>query len=257
MKIIVVSGGFDPLHSGHISYFTDAKSNGDKLIVALNSDSWLEKKKGKFFMPFSERKSIIESLKCVDEVIDFEDDEMGSCVNGLEKVKHLYKGEEIFFANGGDRDKENIPEMSVEGINFLFGIGGDYKMNSSSWILKDWQYYHEDRIWGVFYNLYESDDTKVKELIVDPGKGMSFQKHFKRSEIWLVSKGSCVVNYSKNNPDDRKDIQLNKFDHFFVPVGEWHQITNPFDQPCHLIEIQYGEACVEEDIERIDYYDPQ
>ena len=257
MKVIVVSGGFDPLHSGHISYFKDAKSHGDKLIVALNSDSWLEKKKGKSFMPFSERKSIIENLKYVDEVIDFDDDEIGSCIHGLEKVKELYNGEEIFFANGGDRDRENIPEMSVKGINFIFSIGGDDKKNSSSWILKDWQYYHEQRIWGAFYNLFVSDDIKVKELIVDPGKGMSFQKHFKRSEIWLVSKGSCVVNYSKEDPNIRKNVQLNKFDHYFVPVGEWHQITNPFDQPCHLIEIQYGEACVEEDIERVDYYDPK
>ena len=257
MKVIVVSGGFDPLHSGHISYFKDAISHGDKLIVALNSDDWLEKKKGKFFMPFSERKLIIENLKYVDEVIDFKDDEIGSCINALEKVKDLYKGEEIYFANGGDRGKENIPEMSVEGINFIFSVGGDDKKNSSSWILKDWQYYKEDRIWGAFYNLFESDDVKVKELIVDSGKGMSFQKHFKRSEIWLVSKGSCVVNYSKEDPDNRKDVQLNQFDHYFVPVGEWHQITNPFDEPCHLIEIQYGEACIEDDIERVDYYDPK
>ena len=257
MKVIVVSGGFDPLHSGHISYIEDASARGDKLIVALNSDLWLEKKKGKFFMPFSERKLIIENIKHVDEVIDFKDDEIGSCINALEKVKNLYKDHDIYFANGGDRDKGNIPEMSVDGINFLFSIGGDDKKNSSSWILKDWQYYHEDRIWGAFYNLFESDDVKVKELIVDPGKGMSFQKHFKRSEIWLVSKGSCIVNYSKDNPDNRNEIQLNKFDHYFVPVGEWHQITNPFEQPCHLIEIQYGEACIEEDIERVDYYEPK
>ena len=256
MKVIVVSGGFDPLHSGHISYFKDARSHGDKLIVALNSDYWLEKKKGKFFMPFSERKLIIENLKFIDEVIDFEDDEIGSCINALEKVKDLHVNDEIYFANGGDRDKENIPEMSVDGINFLFRIGGDEKKNSSSSILKKWQNYHEERIWGIFYNLFESDDVKVKELIVDPGKGMSFQKHFKRSEISIVSKGSCIINYSRDNPNDRKDIQLNKFDYYFVPVGEWHQITNPFDKPCHLIEIQYGESCVEEDIERIDYYDP-
>ena len=254
MKIIVVSGGFDPLHSGHISYFDDAKKLGDKLVVALNSDNWLKKKKGKFFLPFSERKLIIENLKYVDKVIDFDDDEIGSCINALEKVKNLYAGEEIYFANGGDRNRENIPEMSVEDINFIFSVGGDDKKNSSSWILKDWQYYHEK---GAFFNLFESDDTKVKELIVDPGKGMSFQKHFKRSEIWLVSKGSCVVNYSKDDPDNRKNVKLNKFDHYFVPVGEWHQITNPFDEPCHLIEIQYGEACIEEDIERVDYYKPK
>jgi mannose-6-phosphate isomerase-like protein (cupin superfamily) len=86
---------------------------------------------------------------------------------------------------------------------------------------------------------------------------MSFQKHFKRSEIWLVSKGSCVVNYSKNSPENKNNVQLNKFDHYFVPVGEWHQITNPFDKPCHLIEIQYGEECVEEDIQRTEFYSPQ
>ena len=208
-------------------------------------------------MPFLERKSIIENLRNVDEVIDFEDDELGSSINALEKVKELHPEDEIYFANGGDRDKENIPEMSVDGINFLFSVGGDDKKNSSSWILKDWQYYHEDRIWGAFYNLFESEHVKVKELIVEPGKGMSFQKHFKRSEIWLVSKGSCVVNYSKSNPDNRKDVQLNKFDHYLVPLGDWHQITNPFNETCHLIEIQYGEACIEDDIERTEYYSPE
>ena len=62
MKLIVVSGGFDPIHSGHIAYFKSARGCGDKLIVALNSDTWLEKKKGKFFMPFDERKAIVLSL---------------------------------------------------------------------------------------------------------------------------------------------------------------------------------------------------
>ena len=254
MKIVVVSGGFDPIHSGHISYFKSAKQNGDKLVVALNSDEWLINKKGKFFMPFDERKEIIENLSPVDEVIDFEDDDIGSATNALIKVKHMYPKDKIIFANGGDRNKDNIPEMSLKDIEFLFSVGGDDKKNSSSWILKDWQYYHEERIWGSFYNLFEEDQVKVKELIVLPGKGMSFQKHFKRHEIWLVSKGSCVVNYSKDNPDNKKNIQLNKFDQYFVPLGEWHQITNPFDEICHLIEIQYGEECVEDDIERTEYY---
>tara|TARA_B100000767_G_scaffold225276_1_gene214598 strand:- start:366 stop:1139 length:774 start_codon:yes stop_codon:yes gene_type:complete len=254
MKLIIVSGGFDPVHSGHIEYFKAAKKYGDKLIVALNSDSWLENKKGKFFMPFNERKSIIESMSYVDDVIDFEDDVIGSCINALEKVKKLHPNDEIFFANGGDRNNSNIPEMSVKGIKFIFSVGGDNKKNSSSWILKEWQYYHEERLWGSFYNLFEEENVKVKELIVDSGKGMSFQKHFKRSEIWLVSKGSCIVNYSKGSPDNKKNIQLNKFDHYLVPLGEWHQITNPFDETCHLIEIQYGDECTEDDIERTEYY---
>ena len=257
MKVIIVSGGFDPIHSGHIAYFKSAKELGDKLIVALNSDEWLINKKGKFFMPFLERKAIVENLACVDLVVDFEDDELGSATNALIKVKEMYPDDEIIFANGGDRNKENIPEMSVDNISFQFSVGGDDKKNSSSWILKNWQYYHEKRLWGSFYNLFEEDQVKVKELIVDPGKGMSFQKHFKRSEIWLVSKGSCIVNYSKDNPDNKENIRLNKFDYYLVPVGEWHQITNPFEETCHLIEIQYGEECIEDDIERTEYYSPE
>ena len=83
---------------------------------------------------------------------------------------------------------------------------------------------------------------------------MSFQKHFKRHEIWLVSRGSCIVNYSKSDPYDKENIILNKFDHYLVPQGEWHQITNPYSETCHIIEIQYGDECVEEDIERTEYY---
>ncbi len=255
MKIIIVSGGFDPIHSGHIEYFKAAKKLGDKLIVALNSDQWLINKKGKYFMPFIERKIIIENLTVVDNVISFSDDEIGSAIDALLRIKKAYPDDEIIFANGGDRNKENIPEMSIEGITFAFSVGGDTKQNSSSWILKDWQYYHEERLWGSFFNLFEDGkQIKVKELIVKPKKGMSFQKHFKRNEIWLVSRGACVVNYSKASPDAKENLVLNRFDHYLVPQGEWHQITNPYSEPCHIIEIQYGEECKEEDIERAEYY---
>jgi cytidyltransferase-like protein len=257
MKVIIVSGGFDPIHSGHIEYFKAAKKQGDILVVALNSDKWLVNKKGKFFMPFNERKIIIENLSFVDSVINFDDDEKGSATNALIKVKDIYPNDDIAFANGGDRNQGNITEMSVEGVEFLFSVGGDDKKNSSSWILKKWQYYHEERIWGSFYNLFEDYQVKVKELIVHPGKGMSFQKHFKRHEIWMVSKGSCVVNYSNDDPNNKKNVQLNKFDHYLVPLGSWHQITNPFKETCHLIEIQYGEECIEDDIERTEYYSPE
>ena len=257
MKLIVVSGGFDPIHSGHIAYFKSAKSHGDKLIVALNSDAWLEKKKGKFFMPFHERKSIVEAIKYVDEVISFEDDDLGSATNALIKVKEMFPEDDIAFANGGDRNKGNIPEMSVEGVEFIFSVGGDDKKNSSSWILKKWKYFQEERVWGSYYNLFKDGDVKVKELIVAPKQGMSFQRHKFRSEIWLVSKGCCVVNFSKNNPENRETVTLKKFDKYLAKVGDWHQITNPFDKPCHLIEIQYGEEVSEEDIERLDFYTPQ
>ncbi len=257
MKIVVVSGGFDPIHSGHIAYLLSARKLGDKLIVALNSDTWLINKKDSCFMPFNERKSVIENLSMVDEVIHFEDDNIGSATNALKHIKEIYPSDQIIFANGGDRDKDNIPEMTIDGVEFVFGVGGIDKKNSSSWILKKWKYYTEERIWGSFANLFDEKRVKVKELIVDPRKGMSFQKHFKRSEIWLVSEGSCVVNFSKNGPDDKKSIQLSTFDHYHVPRGQWHQITNPNDTPCSIIEIQYGEVCDEEDIERAEYYSPK
>lgn len=255
MKICVVSGGFDPIHSGHIAYLNAARGLGDKLVVLLNSDSWLQNKKGQEFLPFNERSLILESLKMVDQVIGFNDDEIGSCINGLNKLKSIYPDDKIIFCNGGDRDDTNIPEMNVLDIKFEFGVGGNSKLNSSSWILKKWNYPSEERVWGSFYNLFSDKGVKVKELIVNPNSGMSFQRHFKRNEIWLVSHGKCIVNYSEDDPKDKKEIVLRKFDQFFVELGSWHQITNPFDDLCKIIEIQYGEETIEADIERLSYYE--
>ena len=255
MKVVVVSGGFDPIHSGHISYFKSAKKLGEKLIVALNSDAWLIKKKEKFFMPFEERKIIVENLSMVDEVINFEDDKAGSASQALEKIKKLHPNDEIIFCNGGDRTKENIPEMQVSNISFEFGVGGEDKKNSSSWILKNFQYEKEERVWGEFYNLFSNDFLKLKELIIAPGKGMSFQRHFLRNEIWFISKGKCSVNFSKKDPDNFEEISLNTEDTFHVQKESWHQIFNPFEMPCHVIEIQYGEETNEEDIERLRYFE--
>ena len=255
MKIVVVSGGFDPIHSGHIAYLKSAKNIGDKLIVALNSDEWLIKKKKKVFMSIEERKNILINIEFVDEIMTFNDDEYGSCIDALEKIKDKYPNDSIVFCNGGDRNKDNIPEMVVDNIEFRFGIGGDYKKNSSSSLLKNWKYDCEDRIWGRFYNFYDSKEVKVKELIVNPKKGMSFQKHKHRNEIWLVTQGSCEVIYASEDASQKEKIILNKFDKFFVDEGNWHQITNPFEEECHIVEIQYGDSVIEEDIERLSYYD--
>ena len=254
MKISVVSGGFDPLHSGHLEYLQSAKDGSDKLIVLLNSDEWLSNKKGKPFLPVSERKLILESIKYVDEVILFDDDDKGSCINGLKKVINLNPNDEIIFCNGGDRNKSNIPEMELTEINFKFGVGTEEKKNSSSWILKNYSFDFEERIWGKFYNLFQSDNIKVKELIVKPHNGMSFQRHNYRNEIWLVSEGKCIVNFKREDDGLDQSITLNKHDHFLVNIKDWHQITNPFDDECKIIEIQYGDKTEEADIERQHYY---
>lgn len=255
MRIAVVSGGFDPIHSGHLAYLEAASNLGDQLFVLLNSDAWLQNKKQKEFLPFSERKKILEALRVVNHVYSFEDDEEGSCINGLKKIQADFPNDEIIFCNGGDRNKGNIPEMKLNGINFSFSVGGDAKLNSSSWILKQWKYPSEARVWGSFFNLFQDKGIKVKELVVLPESGMSFQRHFKRNEIWLVSEGKCRVNLADENPSDMYSVSLKRFDQLFVPIRRWHQITNPYNKVCKIIEIQFGRATDESDIERLSYYE--
>lgn len=253
MKIAVISGGFDPLHSGHISYINAASSFGEKTIILLNSDNWLRNKKGKEFMPFQERKTVLEAMKHVDSVISFEDDD-GSCIKGLESIKEMYPDDHIIFCNGGDRNSGNIPEMEVKDIEFCFGVGGSDKKNSSSWILKSWKYPSEIRVWGSFLNLFEDKNVKVKELIIDSNKGISFQRHMKRNEIWFISEGECYVNFSKKDPHEFQTIHLPLNSTFTVEALQWHQIFNTSDSPCKIIEIQYGEETKENDIERLCLY---
>ena len=136
--IVIVTGGFDPLHSGHIVYFEDAKKLGDKLIVGVNSDEWLVNKKGRPFMPLSERIEIIKNLTVVDEIVTF-DDQDNSASGAIRTVLEKFPNNKILFANGGDRTSGNILEMDAfkdqTNVEFAFGVGGDFKKNSSSCLL--------------------------------------------------------------------------------------------------------------------------
>jgi D-beta-D-heptose 7-phosphate kinase/D-beta-D-heptose 1-phosphate adenosyltransferase len=140
MNIVLVTGGFDPIHKGHIAYFNAAKKLGDILIVGMNSDSWLSRKKGKPFMPIDERITIVQNLKMVDEVILFDDTD-GSAKEAIKNVRTLFPNDLIIFANGGDRVESNTLELNLkdENLKFVWGVGGTDKINSSSWILNKWK----------------------------------------------------------------------------------------------------------------------
>ncbi len=251
MKIVLVTGGFDPLHSGHLAYFEAARQLGDQLIVGVNSDEWLVRKKGRPFMPITERAKLIQSLKVVDNVILFNDND-GSSIEAIKNVKMLYPAAEIVFANGGDRTKDNIPEMVFDDVEFVFGVGGEDKKNSSSWILEDWKKPRTDRAWGYYRVLHEvGTHVKLKELTVNPKTCLSMQRHNKREEFWFVAEGEATV-YTVDPYSTDYDLMASPARHqsTWIRLNEWHQLCNETDQPLKLIEIQYGEDCVEEDIER-------
>lgn len=251
MKIVLVTGGFDPLHSGHIAYFKAARTLGDMLIVGLNSDEWLTRKKGRPFMPWNERLCVINNLSMIDEVYTFDDTD-GSACEFIRQVKAHYPNDQLIFANGGDRTADNIPEMIFDDVEFVFGVGGNDKKNSSSWILEDWKKPKTDRAWGYYRVLHEvGAHTKLKELTVNPKTCLSMQRHDQRAEFWFVAEGQATVyTLDSRTTDQELRCQLIVHENTFIKVNEWHQLCNETAQPLKLIEIQYGENCVEEDIER-------
>lgn len=137
-KVVMISGGFDPIHIGHIRYIQEASKLGDTLIVVINNDNWLQKKKGKEFMSAIERKEIIEAIVGVDKVVisshKKNPTDMSVCTE-LKKIKpHV-------FANGGDRFADNIPEFQLCNeldIEMVFNVGRGGKVRSSSELLKEY-----------------------------------------------------------------------------------------------------------------------
>lgn len=202
-------------------------------------------------MPWNERLCIINNLSMVDEVYTFDDDD-GSAKHFIQQARAHYPDAELIFANGGDRTKDNIPEMDVvdSNLSFVFGVGGENKINSSSWILQEWKAPKTQRQWGYYRVLHEVPGMKVKELTVNPGCSLSMQRHNLRAEYWIVSEGDAVVNRATPLNFELTPAVLAQHDQLHVAVQEWHQLTNPYEHPLKIVEIQYGEQCVEEDIER-------
>ena len=248
-KVVLVTGGFDPLHSGHIEYFEAAKKLGDMLIVGLNSDEWLKRKKGKPFMHIYEREKIVSSLKVVDKVICYPDAD-DSSKNAITGVRAMYPDATIIFANGGDRSHYNIPEMDVNdnNVEFVFGVGGDNKKNSSSWILSEWKEPKTERPWGNWSVLKDKGIVKVKELVIKPGCSLSNQKHTYRNELWFIVSGT--ISLFRENEIKYGIETFVKNDTILIERNTWHRATNIGKDDCYVIEIQYGDKCIEEDIER-------
>jgi len=138
-ELSLVTGGFDPIHSGHISYFKRAKDLSNYLVVGLNGDPWLTRKKGQFFQCWTERADIIRHLDMVDAVISWDDADDSAC-GAIAKCLDI--ADKVVFCNGGDRGKENTPEVLGYGseprVYFEYGVGGTDKLNSSSWILHNY-----------------------------------------------------------------------------------------------------------------------
>jgi cytidyltransferase-like protein len=244
--IVVITGGFDPLHSGHIDYINSAAELG-RVFIGVNSDEWLTRKKGKAFLPLEERLNILNNIKKVMMVVPLDDSD-GTAKDAIRQARKWFPKNKIIFANGGDRSQDNIPEMDYtdDNIEFVFGVGGENKKNSSSWILSEWKAPKTDRSWGYYRILHtEGHEVKVKELTVNPHQSLSMQRHSNRNEYWLVSEGQATVY------DGNKEVIIDKHDNFNILSNQWHQLSNKTNAPLKIIEIQYGVLCDEGDIERL------
>jgi len=139
MKVVIVSGYFDPLHVGHIECMNLAKKLGNRLIILLNNDKQTELKKGKYFMPAEERKKILEELRCVDEVFESIDEDKSVC-ESIKAIAEKYLGHKVIFAKGGDRFIYEIPETKLcreIGVEVVDGLGE--KIQSSSELIKNFK----------------------------------------------------------------------------------------------------------------------
>ena len=219
----LVSGGFDPVHVGHLRMFQDAKNLSNKVILLLNNDEWLIKKKGKPFMNQNQRKEILDEFKSIDEVI-IQSSSDDSSDHAIEQFAINNQNKTICYCNGGDRSNiKNIREASIckkLGINLEFGVGGEEKIESSSDLTKNYLGNVEKRPWGNYHIIAKNTGYQIKEIKVKKREKISLQKHSDRSEFWQIVKGKSKI------------------------IIEKEELV--------FIEIQLGENLIEEDIIRIE-----
>ncbi len=247
---VAVSGGFDPLHIGHVRLFETARKLGDKLVVIVNNDNWLKAKKGFAFMPQRERVELIKAFPFVDKVVltdHKKNDEDRSVCRALEKIRPA------IFANGGDRKPSGdpVPEVALckkLGIKVIYNIGQGGKVQSSSWMIKKAarEFMRSVRPWGAFYGWDQGKKWKLKTIYIKPGKRLSLQYHHHRSELWTLVEGDATATIEANGK--HKKIPLLIGQSFMVPQRATHRLES--NRGGILVEIGLGDFD-ENDIVRV------
>ena len=246
----LVSGGFDPVHLGHLELIKGAKLIAGKVIVLLNSDKWLKRKKGKPFMNEKQRTEILLEFSSVHEVIVQDDDDDDSSNIAIENFFINHPNKKICYCNGGDRSQiKEIREGKTckeLGVDLKFGVGGNNKIESSSNLTKNYLADIEMRPWGQFHVIAKGQGYQVKEIIVNQNSKQSLQKHRYRSECWQIINGRCQIQLGK------EVMQLSKGENIFIPQGIFHRVENIGDKELIFVEIQIGDRIEEGDIIRVE-----
>jgi len=250
---VVVSGGFDPIHLGHLNLINEASKIG-KVIVIVNSDEFLIEKKGFYLIPSIERAEIIKNLKNVESVflsID-KDDSVSESIRTLAADKSFNIK---YFANGGDRKNDSdIPEKRIceeNNIELVFDVGGG-KTQSSSNLFKEaidvFNSYKNftKKPWGSYMNLLKESNFLVKKILIDSNEEISYQSHQFRDEHWILVEGSLEV----INGNSIRVLKSNDYD--FIQRGAKHRIKNIGENTAVMIEVQFGDEIDENDIKRYD-----
>ena len=245
--VVAVSGGFDPIHKGHVRLFAEARKLGDRLVVILNNDNWLHSKKGYVFMPEKERVEIIRRIAGVDRVIV-----TGHRKNDSDRsvVKELTRLKPDVFANGGDRESlAHIPEAALckkLGIRMVFGVGKGGKVQSSSWLTGKiaGKSTFDARPWGFEEVLKTNKTFWVKMLTISKGMRFSLQKHRHRKEVWVCVDGELYAEVGKT----KKKMRVG--DVIVVKKGETHRLGTKSGGT--IVEIGSGSRVVEDDQIRLE-----
>ena len=237
---VIISGGFDPIHIGHLRMIQESSKLASRLIVIVNSDKFLIEKKGYAFMPIQERIEIIMGFSEVYKAVESIDDDLTVC----KTLERLAAEENIkCFANGGDRKNEaDIPETKIckkYNIDMEFNVGGGKIQSSSSLVSGE-----IDKPWGSYRTFEKGEGYLLKRMTVLPDETLSLQSHKNRAEHWFVVEGEATIEC------DGETKTVEQYESFYIPLGSKHRLSNLSGNILKVVEVQIGDTLSEEDIIR-------